>query len=133
MENLHNLARQTLRLIEYTERAATRYEMAKETGESGDFFSEVKPFADLVKQEADSWKVSAVEWIINNQPKNIHSRQIEATAENIELVSVQAFFPETGRKRFMGYIQSIHYVLDSLLTAVNQFPQKAQLKNKSTL
>ncbi|PLR99938.1 DUF1798 domain-containing protein [Bacillus sp. T33-2] len=109
---LKNLTRD---LIEDTKTASTRFEQVKQTREKGDFYTEVKPFADAVKQKNVQWKQAAAVWIREQQPKNLHYRQIETTAENIEMVSIQAFFPETSLKRFINHVQSINYVLKSVL------------------
>ena len=107
-------------LMRYNEHALNRFEQAKTSGVKGDFYTEVKPFADEVKQTTSVWKIAVLSWIKSHQQRNLHSKQIESTAENLEMVSIQAFFPETSRKRFIGHIQSIEYVLKSLHEALEE-------------
>ncbi|TCN23084.1 YppE family protein [Mesobacillus foraminis] len=110
----------TKRLLSYNEKALLRFEQAKASGEKGDFYKEVKPFADNVKEEAEIWRKEASDWLMKHPQRNLHTRQILSAAENIEMVSIQAFFPETSRKRFIGHIQSIEFVLNSFLKALER-------------
>ncbi|WP_071459932.1 YppE family protein [Bacillus massilinigeriensis] len=105
----------TFTLRKHVETAAKQYERAREEGQQGDFYNEVKPFADEVKECSNQWQGFAVEWIGKNKPKYLHMKQIEATLENLEIISVQAFYPETGKKRFVDRIQSVYHVLDYIL------------------
>lgn len=114
------LIKKTTRLLSYIEQASHRFEQAKSSGEKGDFYKEVKPFADRVKEETDHWQTDAAEWLSKHPQRNLHTRQITSTAENIEMVSIQAFFPETSRKRFIGHIQSIEFVLNGVLQALEK-------------
>ncbi|WP_335869676.1 YppE family protein [Bacillus sp. 2205SS5-2] len=91
------------------------YLAKRESGEKGDFYLEVKPYADKVKRISDEWGNEALKWISTKHPKYIHPMQIQQTMENFELVSVQAFFPETSFKRFQSYHQSIQFILKSIL------------------
>ena len=85
-----------------------------EKGEQPDFFQQVKPFADKVHALTEQWKLSAMEWINQTKPKYLHGSQIESTAENIQQVTVQCFYPDTKKKRFYSMIQSIKYVLEDI-------------------
>ncbi|WP_157842713.1 YppE family protein [Bacillus alkalisoli] len=85
-----------------------------EKGEQPDFFLEVKPYADRVHALTEQWKISTTQWVKDNKPKYLHESQIENTAENIQLVSVQCFYPDTKKKRFQSMIQSIKYVLEDV-------------------
>ncbi|MBG9590761.1 hypothetical protein ABE26_26925 [Cytobacillus firmus] len=102
-------------LLEYVEISDSRYKKVKESGEKGDFYNEVKPFADEVKSINDRWKGEAREWVSIHKPRNLYSQQIESASEHIEMVSIQAFFPETSRTRFINYVNSAVYVLKQLI------------------
>lgn len=91
------------------------------SGEKGDFFTQVKPFADEVKEVVDHWRKESAAWIKENRPKNLHATQIESAAEQMEMISVQAFFPETSRTRFINYLQSVRYVLTVLRANLNNY------------
>lgn len=109
-----NIYQQTVQLINITNKANEQYNQRRETGEKGDFYQEVKPFADQSHVILNQWKKEASDFLIHHPKKNIHQNQIAATAENLELIVVQCFFPETSYKRFKSYVQSSLYVLEQL-------------------
>jgi hypothetical protein len=111
----NNLEQLTKELLACTEEAAVHYRQARERGTKPDFYAEVKPFADHAKHLLDNWLPAAAGWIIDNRPKNLHENQIASAAEHIELITVQCFFPETSRTRFINYYNSTKYVLNVLL------------------
>ncbi|XKE65787.1 YppE family protein [Jeotgalibacillus malaysiensis] len=108
------ILKQTNKLIEITRHADQEYNNRRDSKVKGDFYTEVKPFADHAHSILSEWKEAASNYLINQPKKNIHQNQIAATAENIELIVVQCFFPETSYKRFKSYIQSSLYVLEQL-------------------
>lgn len=85
-----------------------------------DFFNEVKPFVDRVMEIADRWMELANSWIQNERPKNLHQNQIDATHENIQMVSIQGFYKDTKYKRYKAMYESIQYVLKSINEKVQQ-------------
>lgn len=121
MENQSILVNLNERLYEYTRQIEHKFLSVKATGEKGDFFSQVKPFADEVKEVVDLWKKDATAWIAKNRPRNLHSSQIDSAAEQMEMISVQAFYPETSRTRFINYLQSVRFVLTLLRANIDKF------------
>ncbi|MDQ0271038.1 YppE family protein [Cytobacillus purgationiresistens] len=117
MDHLIELTRQMLIYIDDIE---NRYAQGRESGEKGDFYSEVKPFADKVKEDNDKWLILATEWVNCHHPKNLHSQQIVSAFEQIETLSVQAFFPETSKTRFINQLNSAKYILNVLLSSMEQ-------------
>ncbi|RLQ95139.1 YppE family protein [Falsibacillus albus] len=113
-----NLQKLTNELIQLNQEAHNIYKHARETNQKGDFYTEVKPFADLVKSKGDEWESEALKWLSNQKQKNLHPIQIKNTNENIQMVSIQAFFPETSLKRFKSHVQSIEYVLKQVYNSV---------------
>ena len=105
-------------MLANTERAHKRFELSKQEGVRGDFHTEIKPFADEVKETALQWKEAATKWVNENKPKNLHTNQIETAADYLEVISVQAFFPETSKKRFLDQVQSVDYILQSMILAI---------------
>ncbi|MFS0863358.1 YppE family protein [Fredinandcohnia sp. 179-A 10B2 NHS] len=103
-------------LKELCNQSVARHEEVKtrETYEA-DFYNDVKPFVDDVMKVADSWSELSKAWIISERPKNIHINQIDATHENIQLISIQSFYTDTKEKRFKNMYESILYVLDSII------------------
>lgn len=105
-------------LLAYTDTCLERFEKAKAEKVKGDFYTEVKPFADEVKKINDQWFELATNWVMEEQPKNLYAKQVESTYEQIELLSVQAFFPDTSRTRFLNYFQSVRFILSRILELI---------------
>jgi hypothetical protein len=105
----------TSELLQLNEEILSIYKNTRERGEKGDFYKEVKPFADRTKVLVDQWHELALQWMKDSKPKNLHPSQIINTAENIEMISIQAFFPESSYNRFISHSQSVHYVLKTVL------------------
>lgn len=127
MDNTKELYELTLQLYHYNKEAFDNFHHCRSTGQKGDFYTEVKPFADKVKDCCDKWEPAATIWTIKNKPKNIYPMQIKNTAENVQMVSVRAFFPESSLTKFNSHIQSIEFVLSRLLDELNvsNSPDKA--------
>ncbi|HEY9576178.1 MAG TPA: DUF1798 family protein [Pseudobacillus sp.] len=105
----------TENLINIVTRANTRYHIAREKQEKGDFYTEVKPFADEARLQSEEWEKEIKTCLQTRHFKHIHYPQVKAVVENIELISVQAFFPETSYTRFRNYVESTLFVLHQLL------------------
>lgn len=120
MEKQSKLTILTLQLLTYMDTVEKKLESIKETGKSGDFFKEVKPFADEVERINDSWRKEAQLWVEKTRPKNIHVQQIDSTHEHINIISVQAFFPETSQTRFRNTVASVKYILNNLLSNLKE-------------
>ncbi|RTR30534.1 DUF1798 family protein [Robertmurraya yapensis] len=110
----------TKKLLDYMEFISNKYDEVKISGVRGDFFTEVKPFADEVKEINDKWSELASSWIASNRPKNLHVKQIESSTEQIEMLSVQAFYPETSKTRFINYVQSVRFILTTLIVQLEK-------------
>jgi gas vesicle protein len=108
------LLKDTILLQRYNQELQDIYEKVSELGESADFFTIVKPYADKVKDVLDRWKESVLTWIQVEKPKYFHRQQVDNIIENISTVTVQAFFPDTKAKRFKHLIKSNQYTLDSI-------------------
>lgn len=59
----HSLPMMSEKLLSFNHFMLKKYEETKESGMEGDFFNEVKPFADSVKEINDSWRAAALDWI----------------------------------------------------------------------
>lgn len=119
----------TSQLIQEVEFMEERFKKARALKKSGDFYQEVKPFADYIKEMNDLWKDEAVNWIKINHPKHLFPQQIDSAYEHIELISVQAFFPETSLTRFKQYVASTKYVLNHLVELLQKNEKKGPPKN----
>jgi hypothetical protein len=120
VELTEQLVSKTKVLLRYIEEANNRFFIVKESGKKPEFYTEVKPFADEVGNLLNEWVQLAENWVSRYKPKNIHRQQIDSTRENIELVSIQSFYPESSRVRFVNYISSINYVLTTILVESEQ-------------
>ncbi|WP_064091421.1 YppE family protein [Rossellomorea aquimaris] len=105
----------TNELLSYAEKMIIEYKNRRTTGEKGEFYTEVKPFADKVKATNDKWKELSMEWIREDKPKHLHLPQVINTYDNIEMLSVHCFFPESSYNRFISHFQSVSYVLQTQL------------------
>ncbi|MCM3669426.1 YppE family protein [Mesobacillus maritimus] len=97
-----------------------RFEQAKESQVEGDFYQEVKPYADEIKQLTEIWRDEFVSWLAEHPQKNLHHQQIKTVTDNIQMVSIQAFFPRTSRKRFVDHVQSIEYTLSVVQSVLGE-------------
>jgi hypothetical protein len=111
-QSLQSLTKQLLLL---NEKSKDIFYTMKDRNEDGDFFKEVKPFADEVKQVADEWQKQALEWLKYNKVKNVYPLQIQNTHDNIQINVVKAHYIDTKQKRFLEMVQSIEFVLNALL------------------
>jgi hypothetical protein len=118
MKTNEELLEMTISLLKYRQFIVERFEQTKKTGEQGGFYEEVKPFADEVKQKTDEWREAVLAWLTMNPQRHLHARQIDSTAENLEMVSISAFFPNTSKKKFLDHVQSIEFVLKGLVSAI---------------
>ncbi len=112
--NVKQLRELTAQLLKYNQRALANFQLCRQSGESGDFFNEVKPFADKVKEICEEWQPLATQWALTHKPKHIYPIQISNTVENLQMVSIRAFFPKTSLRQFNSHIQSIEYVLNQI-------------------
>lgn len=110
----------TLTLIQYNQDAISKNKVVRETKEKADFYKEVHPFVTEVREVCRKWEPLAIAWVEKHQPKYLHPIQLKNTAENIQLIAVQSFFPETSLKRFENYVRSVDYVLQRLLEELHK-------------
>jgi hypothetical protein len=105
----------TRSLLDFIEIGREEFERSKNTGREGDFFTEVKPFADQVKLCCDEWIELAIQWIRKEKPLYMNEKQVQTTYEHLEKMSIQAFYSSTSRKNFLSSLQSAQYVLHSIV------------------
>lgn len=116
MKNRERLKELTELLRTYNDQAYDQFvTYSKSKDYEVDFYGQVKPFADNVKQTIDEWKPLVLEWINAERPKYVYHVQINDTYDNIEITSVTAWQKDTRRRRFINTIKSIDYVLETIL------------------
>ncbi|WHY84410.1 YppE family protein [Neobacillus novalis] len=96
------------------------YQEARETGITKDFHEVIKPFADEVKALTEQWKGIMIKWLAETSPKHIHLKQIDTTTEHIELLSIQCFFSNTSKKRFLDTNRTVEFFLQEILKEVGK-------------
>ncbi|MFB6466045.1 YppE family protein [Cytobacillus sp. Hz8] len=109
------LKESTFTLLDYTERMRSQYAKAKDGGIKGNFFEEVRPFANEVKEVNDKWREWARVFVKERKPRYINQNQIESAYDSIEMLSIQCFYPDTSRKRFVDQLKSVEFILTSIL------------------
>lgn len=102
----------TEQLISLAEEANTIYEKVREEGQEKDFYQEVKPFADHVKQVCEEWEQEMKKEMKRVTIQHLFPMQIEQAANNLKDVAIQAFYPKTSYKRFKGHVQSVLFTLN---------------------
>lgn len=105
----------TERLFTYNREFLKLYQEARDSREKKDFNLVIKPFVNEVKLVNDEWKASMKNWLSDYSPKHIHLKQIDSISEQIEQISVQAFFPETSKTRFLNVQKTIEFFLGEVL------------------
>ncbi|MFD1707165.1 YppE family protein [Siminovitchia sediminis] len=115
----------TCQLLKLNRQAAKVYQRCRETGEKGDFYTQVKPFADQVKELSEKWEQEAMLWVHTVKPDNLFPIQIKNTSENLQMVSVRAFFPDTSFKRFTNHVRSVEFILERVLENITGKPPGA--------
>lgn len=120
METYEQLLVRTATLLKDIDHITKIFEETKASNKRGDFYTEVKPFADEMKGKKDDWERLAVKWIEETRPKHLYLKQIESASEQIEMLSVQAFYPDTSRTRFINYVQSVRYILIAMVDEIEK-------------
>lgn len=102
-------------LIEQCDEAQTRFFRMRDLNATPDFFSEVKPHADLVHEQLLKWQQLAKEWRSDLKPKYMHNQQIDQVVDAMDQFIVQSFYKETSKKRFIQSVHSVHYTLSTFI------------------
>ncbi len=116
----HLLMEHTEKLLESVDYAVDTFYKVKESGVNEDFYEVVRPFANQIKQRNDEWKDLAKAWVREAKPDYLNSIQIDTASDHIEIISIQAFFTQTSKKRFLDSAKSVKYILQTLLDALKE-------------
>ncbi|HEO8421283.1 YppE family protein [Niallia sp. FSL W8-0635] len=120
MTGNHLLMEHTEKLLESVDYAVDTFYKVKESGVNEDFYEVVRPFANQIKQRNDEWKDLAKAWVREAKPDYLNSIQIDTASDHIEIISIQAFFTQTSKKRFLDSAKSVKYILQTLLDALKE-------------
>ncbi|QCJ43242.1 DUF1798 family protein [Bacillus sp. S3] len=110
----------TENLLRYNRLFLVYYQEGRETGVTHDFHKVIKPFANEVKGTNDAWKRAMKKWLSSSNQKHLHVKQVDTTAEHIEQLSIQAFFPQTSKTRFLNSQRTVEYFLQEIIKVVNK-------------
>ena len=114
----HQLMDYTEKLLEAVEYSVETFYKVKESGVNEDFYKVVRPFANQIKEINDEWKEIAKVWVSEAKPDYLSSIQINTASDHIEIISIQAFFTQTSKKRFLDSAKSVKYILQTLLDSL---------------
>ena len=114
MNELNQLNELTEKLIKASDYLLQTFNKVKESGKQEDFYDLVRPYANEIKQLNDRWKLLAKDWIQKNKPLYLNAIQIDSASDHLEVISIQAFFPQTSKKRFLDSHKSVIYILHAL-------------------
>lgn len=115
MVHLLTLLEKTERLLSVCEECMERLPAMREQDREPDFFTEVKPYADINHKLLDDWTEEVRKLIREERPKYVHLHQIESLNESMKQFIVQSFYAKTGKKRFVLSINSATYTLRTVL------------------
>lgn len=116
MEDLRAL---TIKLFDYNRQCVSIFENARKKGTDGDFYMEVKPFADEVSATLNKWKEIASEHAAFLSREGISPKQIEMVNEHLDRLAIQAFYVKTSRYTFMNSSRTVEYTLQKILEKVS--------------
>ena len=116
-EQLKHLTEELLTLCQ---EVMHKFEETKETKIEGNFYRDVVPFSNRVKETLVLWVQEVMTWMKASQPRNLHKKQIESLKEQLEMLAVQAFFPTTSKARFIHTLHSVEFVLKTVLMEIER-------------
>lgn len=103
------------KLLQYNRIFLKTYLEGREKGITHDFQEVVKPFVHEVKQLNEEWKEKTKNWLSREDFKHLHLQQVETTSDHIDQLSIQSFFPESSRSRFLNANRTVEFFLLELL------------------
>ncbi|TSB46960.1 YppE family protein [Alkalicoccobacillus porphyridii] len=120
-EQYTQLRAHTTRLLELNQYAENIYLNETRTdGYEVDFFGMVKPFADEIKERSEEWLPLANELVEAKLPKDLHLNQLTQTVDNLEVVAIKSFYPETGLKKQIETFKAVAYVLKQVSDVLDE-------------
>ncbi|WP_428910455.1 DUF1798 family protein [Niallia sp. Krafla_26] len=108
----------TEELLTFCKEILHNFEEAKEARIEGDFYRDVLPFSNRVKETLNVWEQEVMQWMKSCTPRNLNEKQIKSIKEQLEILTVQAFFPTTSKTRFIHTLHSVEYVLKTVLMEI---------------
>jgi Bacterial domain of unknown function (DUF1798) len=115
-----------MELIEYTKQLKVFLQQLKDVFEENnppedrkdkDFFIMVKQKTSPIYELLAKWEELALQ-VIKETKISVHPNQIVSTKENMELLLMHSYYIDVRRRRYMELNQSVLYVFDQLLRAL---------------
>jgi hypothetical protein len=103
------------KLLKINRRLLNIYLETREKGINHDFQEVIKPFANEVKEVNEEWNVKTKKWLGEKNFKHLHVKQADTTTDHLNQISIQAFFSETSRSRFLNANRTVEYFLLELI------------------
>lgn len=110
----------TEQLADFNQRFLNYYNEAREKREQKPFYEFVKPFATEVAKVNECWNSLLKAWLRENQANHLNQHQADSVSEHIERLSIQAFYPETSRSRFLNAHRTVDYFLNEVLNHIKK-------------
>ncbi|MBC5637037.1 DUF1798 family protein [Ornithinibacillus sp. BX22] len=116
-----------MRLIEYTNQLKQELVKLKDIFEQTDPPEDRKDkvYFEMVREKTlpvyvllEKWEALALE-VIKASKISVHPNQIVSTRENMELLLMHSYYVDVRRRRYMELHQSVLYVLDQLIRALD--------------
>lgn len=108
------------KLLNYNQVFLKTYLEGRENGITHDFQEVIKPFVHEVKHINEEWNEKTKKWLTKKDFKHLHVKQIDTTSDHIDQLSIQCFFPETSRSRFLNANRTVEYFLIELLNELKK-------------
>jgi hypothetical protein len=115
-----------MELIDYTNQLKVYLQQLKDIFEENnppedrkdkDFFIMVKQKTSPIYELLAKWEELALQ-VIKETKISVHPNQIVSTKENMELLLMHSYYIDVRRRRYMELNQSVLYVFDQLLRAL---------------
>lgn len=113
-------------LVNYTEQLKVELRKLRELFENNTppedrrdeaYFQMVKENTLPIYNLLEKWEELALK-VVKESKISVHPNQITSTRENMELVLMHSYYVDVRRRRYMELHQSILYVFDQLLRAI---------------
>ncbi|MBC2023173.1 YppE family protein [Listeria booriae] len=105
----------TKRLLQQNEAIWELYLANQKEQQAFDFYKDMKPFVDAVKETCDAWLLLVIPWVRKDRPTYIGEAQLRQATDNIQMIAVSAFNGKSFYKHFNDHYQSVEYTLKRVL------------------
>ncbi|WP_042355303.1 DUF1798 family protein [Bacillus rubiinfantis] len=115
----------TRELLDYNCLFLEYFQEVRSSGVKHEFHQKIKPFVDSVDAVVQDWEIVMKRWLLENQSKYIHVRQVDTTVDHIEKLAIQCFFPETSKSKFLNSQKTVEFFLKEVLNECHHMKKDA--------